>query len=100
MSAISPSKQPNWRDASVLDVRLLGTLDFESGQFLQDRCVYDISGRSDRFGSLFYNRPFSHYWIRAEYRMSGDLARGVLLLTVTPSGGTNYVLLRNPRGTK
>jgi len=30
----------------------------------------------DRFGSLFYNRPFSHYWIRAEYRMSGDLARG------------------------
>jgi hypothetical protein len=30
----------------------------------------------DRFGSLFYNRPFSHYWIRAEYRMSGDLAHG------------------------
>jgi hypothetical protein len=30
----------------------------------------------DRFGSLFYNQPFSHYWIRAEYRMSGDLARG------------------------
>jgi hypothetical protein len=30
----------------------------------------------DRFGSLFYNKPFSHYWIRAEYRMSGDLAPG------------------------
>jgi hypothetical protein len=34
-----------------------------------DRC-------DDRFGSLFYNEPFSHYWIRAEYRMSGDLAPG------------------------
>jgi hypothetical protein len=34
----------------------------------------------DRFGSLFYNRPFSHYWIRVVYRMpgrtSGGLARG------------------------
>lgn len=30
----------------------------------------------DRFGSLFYNKPFSHYWIRAEYRMSGALAAG------------------------
>jgi 3-keto-disaccharide hydrolase len=30
----------------------------------------------DRFGSLFYNKPFSHYWIRVEYRMSGELARG------------------------
>jgi hypothetical protein len=30
----------------------------------------------DRFGSLFYNKPFSHYWIRAEYRMSGALAPG------------------------
>jgi hypothetical protein len=30
----------------------------------------------DRFGSLFYNKPFSHYWIRVEYRMSGELAPG------------------------
>jgi hypothetical protein len=30
----------------------------------------------DRFGSLFYNKPWSHYWIRAEYRMSGELAPG------------------------
>ncbi len=51
MSAISPS--PNWQDSSQLDVRLLGTVDFESAQFLLERSVYEISGRSDRFGSLF-----------------------------------------------
>jgi lipoyl(octanoyl) transferase len=36
-----------------LDVRLLGTVDFESAQFLLERSVYEISGRGDRFGSLF-----------------------------------------------
>lgn len=30
----------------------------------------------NRFGSLFYTRPFSHYWIRAEYRFVGSLAPG------------------------
>ena len=35
---------------------------------------YDAFG--DRFGSLFYNRPFTHYWLRAQYRFSGDLAAG------------------------
>jgi hypothetical protein len=35
---------------------------------------YDKFG--DRFGSLFYNRKFSHYWIRAEYRFTGELAPG------------------------
>jgi hypothetical protein len=35
---------------------------------------YDTFG--DRFGSLFYNRPFAHYWLRAQYRFSGDLAAG------------------------
>lgn len=53
MSQILPCQQPNWRDASLLDVRLLGTVDFESAQFLQERFVYEISGRTDRFGSLF-----------------------------------------------
>jgi lipoyl(octanoyl) transferase len=53
VSAISPSNRSHWRDASLLEVRLLGMLDFESAQFLQDRCVYDISGRTDQFGSLF-----------------------------------------------
>jgi lipoyl(octanoyl) transferase len=53
VSAISPSKQPNCGDTSQLDVRLLGTVDFESAQFLQERFVYEISGRTDRFGGLF-----------------------------------------------
>lgn len=35
---------------------------------------YDKFG--DRFGSLFYKRQFSHYWIRAEYRFAGSLVSG------------------------
>jgi hypothetical protein len=31
---------------------------------------------ADQFGSLFYNRKLSRYWIRAEYRFTGELARG------------------------
>jgi lipoyl(octanoyl) transferase len=53
VSAISPSKEPNWCDTPQLDVRLLGTVDFESAQFLQERFVYEVSGRTDRFGGLF-----------------------------------------------
>jgi hypothetical protein len=30
----------------------------------------------NRFGSLFYKKKFSHYWIRAEYRFVGSLASG------------------------
>jgi len=35
---------------------------------------YDKFG--NRFGSLFYKQPFSHYWIRAEYRFVGSLVSG------------------------
>jgi hypothetical protein len=35
---------------------------------------YDKFG--GRFGSLFYQKKFSHYWIRAEYRFVGSLAPG------------------------
>ena len=35
---------------------------------------YDKFG--DRFGSLFYKKKLSHYWIRAEYRFVGSLASG------------------------
>jgi hypothetical protein len=35
---------------------------------------YDRFG--DRFGSLYYNTPYSHYWLRVEYRFVGDLAPG------------------------
>jgi hypothetical protein len=31
---------------------------------------------ADQFGSLFYNRKLSRYWIRAEYRFTGELAPG------------------------
>lgn len=30
----------------------------------------------NRFGSLFYKKRFSHYWIRAEYRFLGSMAPG------------------------
>jgi len=36
----------------------------------------DYERFADRFGSLFYNTPYSHYWLRVEYRFSGDLAPG------------------------
>jgi lipoyl(octanoyl) transferase len=52
VSAISLSKHPSC-DLPQLEVRLLGTVDFESAQFLQERFVYDVSGRTDRFGGLF-----------------------------------------------
>ena len=35
---------------------------------------YDRFG--DRFGSLFYNKKFSRYWIRVEYRFVGSRAPG------------------------
>ena len=38
---------------------------------------YDQYDKFDnRFGSLFYNKKFSHYWIRAEYRFVGSLVSG------------------------
>jgi hypothetical protein len=36
----------------------------------------DYDRFQDRFGSLYYNTPYSHYWLRAEYRFSGDPAPG------------------------
>jgi lipoate-protein ligase B len=35
-----------------LEVRLLGCVDFESALFLQERLVYELSGRDDRQGGL------------------------------------------------
>lgn len=36
----------------------------------------DYDHFADRFGSLYYNTPYSHYWLRAEYRFTGELAPG------------------------
>jgi hypothetical protein len=41
---------------------------------------------ADGFGSLFYDRPFSHYWIRAEYRFVGAAAAGAPGWTYKNSG--------------
>lgn len=41
---------------------------------------------ADRFGSLFYNKPFSHYWVRAEYRFVGPAAPGAPGWTYKNSG--------------
>ena len=38
--------------SSALDVHLMGCVDFDSALFLQQRLVYDVRGRSDRYGGL------------------------------------------------
>jgi lipoyl(octanoyl) transferase len=53
VSESSPKHASDARDAAALDVWLLGVVDFESAQFLQERLVYEIGGRDDRFGGLF-----------------------------------------------
>lgn len=40
------------RASESLEVHLLGMVDFESAQFLQERLVYEISGRQDILGGL------------------------------------------------
>ena len=58
MSDLSPVQASNWRNSAGLDVRLLGMVDFESALFLQERLVYEISGRDDLFaGFLFCEHP-------------------------------------------
>jgi len=52
MSNTSSIWQPSSSASDALDVYLLGMVDFESALFLQDRLVYEISGRSDRYGGL------------------------------------------------
>ena len=52
MFELSPVESSKWRHSTALDVRLLGMVDFESALFLQERLVYEISGREDLFGGL------------------------------------------------
>lgn len=52
MADLSPAQKSKWQRPAALDVRLLGTVDFESALFLQERLVYEISGRDDLFGGL------------------------------------------------
>ena len=49
----APKFLPATKDASdSLEVHLLACVDFESALFLQERSVYEISGREDRQGNL------------------------------------------------
>jgi len=50
-----PITRTNWttdRKSQTLEVYLLGLVDFEAALFLQERFVYEVSGRDDRFGVL------------------------------------------------
>ena len=47
-----PSRRPSPVASSGLDVRLLGLVDFDSAIALQERLVYELSGRSDTRGAL------------------------------------------------
>jgi Domain of Unknown Function (DUF1080) len=46
----------------------------------------DYDSFDNRFGSLYYNTRFSHYWLRAEYRFSGKAAPGAPGWTFRNSG--------------
>jgi hypothetical protein len=45
---------------------------------------YDQFG--GRFASLFFNKPLSHYWLRVQYRFTGDAAPGAPSWTFKNSG--------------
>jgi len=60
------------------------TFRFEDGMLKVSYQQYDKF--ADRFGSLFYNRKFSHYWVRAEYRFVGSGAPGAPSWTYKNSG--------------
>lgn len=43
---------PSTGHGDPLEVHLLGTVDYDAALFLQERLVYDLSGRADRTGGL------------------------------------------------
>jgi hypothetical protein len=73
----------NGKDLSDWTVKIAGhdlndnyrdTFRVENGLLVVSYQQYDKF--ENRFGSLFYKKKFSHYWIRAEYRFVGSLASG------------------------
>jgi lipoyl(octanoyl) transferase len=52
MSLVSTTKTSQTHTSGTLEVHLLGVVDFDSAVFLQERLVYEISGRSDTQGGL------------------------------------------------
>jgi lipoyl(octanoyl) transferase len=47
-----PRLAPTARHADPLEVHLLGIVDYDAALYLQERLVYEFSGRDDRSGSL------------------------------------------------
>lgn len=73
----------NGRDLSGWTAKIAGQEagDNYRGTFRVEKGLLEVSYRQydrfgDRFGSLFYDTPYSHYWLRAQYRFVGDLAPG------------------------
>lgn len=52
MPSSSAIWSPTGRASASLEVHLLGLVDFDSALFLQERLVYEISGRNDTLGGL------------------------------------------------
>lgn len=52
MSHSPPDRRRSADDSAALEVHLLGLIDFESALALQERLVFEISGRSDAQGAL------------------------------------------------
>ena len=52
MTSLSTAWSSTVGQSTSLEVYLLGLVDFDSALFLQERLVYEISGRADTFGGL------------------------------------------------
>lgn len=106
MAACSPRQKPHvdaprgaWQqlfNGSNLDGWTAKIAGYEAGDNYRDtfrveggilKVSYQQYDKFDnRFGSLFYRTPFSHYWLRAEYRFAGQAARGAPGWTYKNSG--------------
>jgi lipoate-protein ligase B len=52
MTLLSTTQSPTAEASGSLEIYLLGVVDFDSALFLQERLVYEISGRNDTQGAL------------------------------------------------
>jgi len=88
MAQTAPAKQDwlqlfNGKDLTGWDAKIAGyplnenvgnTFRVENGML---RIAYDQYSRFDKkYGHLYYNKPFSHYILRFEYRFTGDQVPG------------------------
>lgn len=85
---------PAGRASASLEVRLLGLVDFDAALLLQERLVYEISGRNDTFGGLLLcEHPplitIGREGSRADIRVDFDelLARQIDVRWINRGGG-------------